>query len=218
MPRSFYRNIFFISFFTSVLLATSACTRNLYQACRLHPVGCWVRRIKPLRFNGRIQCRVWANGQQYTYDGTCELNQLGLSVLVHDFNTSANESHMAVRYTWAGPHRVIYPHQPSWALRLVRDLHFVLAFPSAVNASSTKGRYEQQGVVRHANGDISRFYFSNASNLPWQVIVIRPDGRHISAIFRWTRQGRVAVIRLHDLADDLQIAIKFLPSAEHPRR
>lgn len=193
-------------------LVLPACTQSSHsvrQPRRSVPDG-QVRRIKPLRFDALTSWLVRVNRQEYKLHGWCRMSGLGLTIVLHGDNHTPKCWRMAVEYTWAGPHRVIYPHQPRWAVDIVRDLHRVLAIPSAVRIMAIDGRYGQRAIVRQVNGDVTTYYFINNVTLPWRIRVVRPNGQRMVAAFRWTRQGRIAAIRLRDRSNKLRLNIKFV--------
>ncbi len=166
--------------------------------------------IKQPRFDALTRWLVRVNRHEYELYGRCRMSGLGLAIFLRCDNLAPKCRRIAAECTWAGSHRVIYPHQPHWAVDIVRDLHRVLAFPPAVRMTTPDGRYEQRAIVRNANGDVTTYYFMNNLRLPWRLSVIRPGGGRMVAVLRWTRQGHIAAIKLYDRSNKLQLNIRFI--------
>jgi hypothetical protein len=198
--------------FAVIWLVLPACTQSkpLHHQTYRTPSSGVVGRIKPLRFDALTNWLVRVNRQNYKLIGRSRMNGLGLTILLRCDTPASSFRQIAAEYTWAGAHRIIYPHQPHWAVTIVRDVHRVLAFPQPVGINASDGRYGQRITQRQANGDVTTYSFINNLSLPWQINVIRPGGQRIVALLRWTRQGSIKAMRLHDRSNQLELNIRFI--------
>jgi hypothetical protein len=211
MPYAYCRNKPFALLVALCCLALVACSQTTSHIHRsLHSSNAFVVwQPKRVRLDASCRWRLCINHQRFEYNGTFMVNGLGVFFCLHRDTPRSAYPYIAAQYTWAGPHRVIYAHQPSWVLTVVRDLHRVVDLPRTIKVRPAKYHPGQQGTARQASGDLTKLYFINSPKLPWRVVVTCPDGSRIKATFSWTEAGRLRAVYLNDTTAHLDLHIRL---------
>lgn len=157
-------------------------------------------RLRPAQFAGIAEMTTCGPNRGNRFTGRVSTGDGELTVVMTSVGAVRGRQHLAVAYSWAGSQKIIYTHQPQWAITFIRDLHRVLQWPAKIGVIHTVRTGVQDYAWNCADGDVERLYFMGAADTPWRVMVSRPRGGRIDAWFYWGPNGRFRSLRLSDSA------------------
>lgn len=158
-------------------------------------------RLRPVDIQSMGELKTCDRAGQLRYIGIVAWRHGLLSVEMNRTRRDAPDSHLAVAHSWAGSQKIIYAHQPTWALEFVRDLYRVLHWPSEIKTIHIIHPGVQESTVHLPNGDVEKLYFMGLISAPWRVTVIRPNRTSVTALLRWAPDLHLHSIYLRDVAD-----------------
>ncbi len=184
----------------TVLLLCGCASDSLAPSSGLHRSQVlW--RLKPIEIQNSGELKAYAQHSRPRYFGTMTFRNGLLNVEMNRSKPGGSDSHLAVAYSWAGSQKIIYTHQPAWALQFIRDLHRILQWPSEIRVISFRHPGVQESTVHLPNGDVEKLYFMGYPGIPWRITVVRPNHTFVTASLNWAPDRRLRSIHLQDFAD-----------------
>ncbi len=158
-------------------------------------------RPTPAEIQNSSELKAYGHNTCVRYVGAVTFRNRVLNVEMNRTKPGSRDSHLAVAYSWAGSQKIIYTHQPAWALQFIRDLHRILQWPSEIRVISFRYPGVQESTVRLPNGDVEKLYFMGDPGVPWRIMVMRPNHTFVTALLNWARDRRLRSIHLRDSSD-----------------
>ncbi|MGC8560033.1 MAG: hypothetical protein ACP5O1_05070 [Phycisphaerae bacterium] len=201
----------------TVLLLCGCATDALAPSPGVHQKQI-IWRLKPVEIQNSGELKAYAHNRCIRYFGTLTFRNGLLNVEMNRMQQGGHDPHLAVAYSWAGSQKIIYVHQPAWALEFIRDLHRVLQWPSEIRVMPFRHPGVQESTVHLPNGDVEELFFMGYPSAPWKVTVMRPNGSSLTALLTWAPERRLRCIYLRDIADGRRwiITLRRRVGAERP--